>query len=119
RALPPDRLENATATLHPSTHVIASKYPIVSIWRQHMSDEEMTPLDLNRGEEALVVRPELEIRVSTLPAGGVVFVDALKERQTFGEAVDAASGATAAFDLTVCLRELLLAEAFVAISVAH
>jgi hypothetical protein len=45
RALPLDRLEDATATLHPSTHVIASKYPIVSIWRRHMSDKEMTPLE--------------------------------------------------------------------------
>lgn len=119
RALPPDRLENATPALHPSTRVIASKYPIVSIWRQHVSDEEMTPLDLNCGEEALVVRPELEIRVSTLPAGGAVFVEALEERQTFGEAVNAAAAVATDFDLTACLRELILAEAFVAISVAH
>ncbi|MGJ0452826.1 MAG: HvfC/BufC N-terminal domain-containing protein [Methylocystis sp.] len=119
RALPLDRLESATAALHPSTHVIASKHPIVSIWRRHMSDEKMKPLELDRGEEALVVRPELAISVSTLPAGGSAFVDALRRGGTFGEAVNAATGVAADFKLTDCLRELLLTGAFVAVSVAH
>jgi hypothetical protein len=119
RALPLDRLESATAALHPSTHVIASKHPIVSIWRRHMSDEKMRPLELDRGEEALVVRPELAIIVTALPAGGSAFVDALRRGRTFGEAVNAASGVAAEFKLTDCLRELLVAEAFVAISLAH
>jgi hypothetical protein len=77
----------------------------------------MTPLELNQGEEALVVRPELAIRMSTLPAGGSVFVHALEDGKTFDEAMKAATGIAADFDLTACLRELLLAEAFVAISV--
>ena len=119
RTLPHDRLDRATAVLHPSMHVIASKHPIVSIWRWHMSDEETKPLELNRGEEALVVRPELAIRVSTLPAGGSAFVDSLRDGRTFGESMHAATAAAADFELTSCLRELLVAEAFVAISLAH
>lgn len=119
RALPLDRLESATAALHPSTHVIASKHPIVSIWRWHMSDEKTRPLELDRGEEALVVRPELAISVSTLPAGGSAFVKALRSGGTFGEAVNAATGVAADFNLIDCLRELFLTGAFVAVSVAH
>ncbi|PWB89412.1 DUF2063 domain-containing protein [Methylocystis sp. MitZ-2018] len=119
RALPLDRLESATAVLHPSTHVVASAYPIVSIWRRHMSDEEMTPVELDHGEEALVVRPELAIKVTALPAGGSAFVDALRSGGTFGEAVNAATAVAADFKLTDCLRELLLTGAFVALSVAH
>lgn len=119
RALPLDRLEGATAALHPSTHVIASKHPIVSIWRWHNSDEKMRPLELGRGEEALVVRPDLAISVSTLPSGGSAFVDALRSGGTFGKAVNAATGVAADFNLIDCLRELLLTGAFVAVSVAR
>ncbi len=118
-ALPHERLDSATAVLHPSTQVVASAYPIVSIWGRHMSDDEMTPVELEHGEEALVVRPELTISVSTLPSGGSAFVDALRSGGTFGEAVNAATGVAADFKLTDCLRELLLTGAFVAVSVAH
>ena len=119
RALPLDRLESATAVLHPSTHVVASAYPIVSIWRRHMSDDEMTPVELDHGEEALVVRPELAIKVAALPAGGSAFIDALGSGGTFDEAVNAATAVAADFKLTECLRELFLTGAFVALSVAH
>lgn len=119
RALLHERLDNATAVLHPSTHVVASAYPIVSIWRRHMSDDEMTPVVLDHGEEALVVRPELAIKVAALPAGGSAFVDALRNGRTFGEAMNAATGVAAEFELTDCLRVLFLTEAFVAVSVAH
>jgi hypothetical protein len=119
RALPLDRLESATAVLHPSMHVVASAYPIVSIWRRHMSDDEMTPVELEHSEEALVVRPELAINVSMLPCGGSAFVDALRNGRTFGEAMNTATAVAADFKLTDCLRELLLTGAFVALSVAQ
>ncbi len=119
RALPFDQLAGATAALHPSTHVVMSTYPIVSIWRRHMSDEEMTPLELTHGEEALVVRPELAVNVTALPIGGSAFVHALEDGRTFGQAMTAASGVAADFDLTACLRELLLARAFVAVGVSR
>lgn len=119
RALPLDRLGEATAILHPSTHVIASKYPIVSIWRRHMSDIERAPLALDRGEEALVVRPELAVAVALLPAGGSAFAHALEAGGTFEQAVTAASGMTEDFDLTACLQALFVAEAFLAITVSR
>ena len=119
RALSHERLDSATAVLHPSTHVVASAYPIVSIWRRHMSDDKMTPVELDQGEEALVVRPELAIKVAALPAGGSAFIDALTSGGTFVEAVNAATAVAADFKLTDCLRELLLTGAFVALSVAH
>ncbi len=119
RAIPPDQLAGATAALHPSTHVISSKYPIVSIWRRHMSDEDLAPLELDHGEEALVVRPQLAVGVSALPTGGSAFVHALEEGRTFREAVTTASGVAADFDLTGCLQELFLSEAFTAICVSR
>lgn len=117
RALPFDRLDSATATLHPSTYVIASKYPIVSIWRRHMSDDDSTPLELSHGEDALILRPALEICVSTLAAGGAAFVEALKNGNSFGEAMNAAACVSTDFKLAACLSELLVADAFVAIHI--
>ena len=117
RALPPDQLADATAVLHPSAHVITSKYPIVSIWRRHMSDEDLSPLELDHGEEALVVRPQLAVNVAGLPIGGSAFVRALEDGRTFGTAMDAATGLVAEFDLTGCLQALLLAKVFLSISV--
>ncbi|MBM3564199.1 MAG: DUF2063 domain-containing protein [Alphaproteobacteria bacterium] len=119
RALPFDRLAGATAELHPSTHVVASQYPIVSIWRRHMSDDDAAQLELDHGEEALVVRPHLTINVTALPVGGSAFVRALERGEAFGQAVDAASGLTPEFDLTACLQALFLAEAFLAVNVSH
>jgi hypothetical protein len=84
-----------------------------------MSDDEMTPVVLDHGEEALVVRPELAIKVAALPAGGSAFVDALRNGRTFGEAMNAANAVAAEFKLIDCLRELFLTGAFVAVSVAH
>ncbi len=119
RALPHDRLDSATVVLHPSTQFVASAYPIVSIWRRHMSDDEMTPVELEHGEEALVVRPALAINVSTLPSGGSAFVDALRNGRTFGEAMNAGTAVATDFELTACLRELFVAQAFVVINVTH
>ncbi|MGD9543472.1 MAG: DUF2063 domain-containing protein [Methylocystis sp.] len=119
RALQPERLARATATLHPSAYVLASRYPIISIWKAHLSDDERNPLNLDDGEEALVVRPALEIRVTILPAGGSAFVSALQEGKTFGAAMAVATGIAADFDLTGCLRELIVSEAFVTVSAAR
>jgi hypothetical protein len=119
RAVPADQLADATAALHPSTHVITSKYPIVSIWRRHMSDEDLAPLELDHGEEPLVVRPRLAVSVAALPVGGSAFVHALEDGKTFRHAMEAATGRAADFDLTACLQALFLAEAFLSISVTH
>ena len=81
RALSHERLDSATAVLHPSTHVVASAYPIVSIWRRHMSDDEMTPVELEHGEEALVVRPELAISVVASSLRRIGFRGRAQERK--------------------------------------
>jgi hypothetical protein len=119
RSLPGDRLARATASLHPSTQVVPSKYPIVSIWRANQALNPPQILALHCPEEALVIRPHLDVNAHTLPAGGSAFVEALIARSTFGEAAQAASWRAKDFDLTGCLRGLLACEAFVAIEVEN
>ncbi len=93
RSLPPERLETATVSLHPSMQIVLSKYPIVSIWRANMAAGPPQILILDHAEHAFVVRPRLDVEVCALPAGGSVFVRSLINGDTFGEAVKAAKPA--------------------------
>jgi hypothetical protein len=117
RSLPGDLLEGAAASLHPSVQIVPSKYPIVSIWRENASLEEPTELELGGAEDALVVRPRLEVTAHVLPVGGYAFAKVLGDGGKFREAIDAAMRVAVDFDLTECLRVLLASDAFIAIRV--
>jgi hypothetical protein len=119
RSLPAHGLDEATASFHPSMQVVPSRYPMLSIWRRDMSNEETTQLELARGEDVLVVRPYLDVEVSELPAGGSVFVHALMNGSTFQDAANEAARRVADFDLAACLCVLLANNAFAAIRVRH
>jgi hypothetical protein len=115
RSLPPGRLEAATASFHASTQVVPSNYPIVSIWRANM-EPNPPGIMLDHAEDALVVRPHLEVEAHVLPAGGAAFIETLMGG-TFGQALSAASDRAKDFDIAGCLRTLLVCEAFTAINV--
>ncbi len=117
RSLPPEGLESATVSLHPSTQVLASAYPVVSIWHENTAPDPPQIVALDHAEDGLVVRPRLDVAVCALPVGGSAFVEALMGGAAFGEAAKAATGRARDFDLTTCLRALLACEAFTAISV--
>jgi hypothetical protein len=74
---------------------------------------------LDRGEDALVVRPRLDVEIRALPPGGAAFVEFLMGGGTFGEAAREAIRRTEDFDLTACLATLLACEAFSAICFAE
>lgn len=117
RNLPVDRLAAATTSLHPSTHVVRSAYPIVSIWRENASDNPPGTVVLDHGEDALILRPRFEVEIRMLPPGGVAFVEILMRGVAFGEAARYVSRRVKDFDLTGCLTTLLACEAFSAIHV--
>jgi hypothetical protein len=119
RSLPGDRLASATALLHPSTQVIPSRYPIISIWSANTAPDPPEILALDHAEDALVVRPRLAVEAHALPASGSTLVEVLMGGGTFGEAVNAASRRARDFDLAASLRTLLACEAFVAINVEN
>ena len=109
--LPADRLAgvdplgflSARLTLAPALRLIASDWPIVSIWRANAEDgpaPAMTP------ETALITRPGFDPRIHLLPAGADIFIAALNAGQPLGAAAEAAPDG---FDLGAALG-LLLAE---------
>ena len=68
---------------------------------------ELAPIEDWHGEDALVVRPHLEVEVRLLPFGGAAFLLALGSGLTIGEAAEAAFADHPEFDLIRGLAELM------------
>lgn len=116
-SLAPDALTRARLTLHPSLELVASRYPLVSLYERNLSDElaadNERSLDMRQGETALVLRPHLDVEVRRVPAGGGAFIGALAEGCRLGEA--AASATTDGFDLAANIAALFGAGGVVAV----
>jgi hypothetical protein len=116
--LTPDELARCTLTLHPSLEIIASRRPVLSIWRAHQGDEPPEIATLERGEDALILRPDLDVEAHLLPAGGCVLLSAIREGRALGEAVARALRSADGFDLAAMLSLLFSSRAIVAVSLA-
>lgn len=92
---------------HPSATVMRSAYPVVTIWAMNAGEAELGPIDDWTGEDALVIRPHLNVLVHRLPPGGATFLQRLIAGSTLGSAVEAAMNETQDFDLTANLAGLL------------
>lgn len=99
-------------TPHPSTSVVRSPHPFVTIWAMNAGDIPLAPIENWTAEDALVVRPEMIVNVRRLPPGGAVFVSTLMAGGTLGMAFETAMHETDAFDLAENLAGILQAGAF-------
>jgi hypothetical protein len=107
---------SATLTLHPSLHVVRSVYPVITIWHLAAREGEDEPARLPAdGEDALVVRPKLDVEVRRLPAGGAAFVLALKSGACLEQAAEQAAQEVAGFDLEANLAGLVVSGAIVGV----
>jgi len=93
--------------LHPSTEIVRSAFPIVTIWAMNSGEQELAPIGNWRGEDALVARPYLDVQVRTLPPGGAAFLLALAAGQSLREAAEAALADDRDFDLAYNLAGLI------------
>jgi hypothetical protein len=93
--------------LHPSTEIVRSCHPIVTIWAMNSGEQPLAPIADWRGEDALVARPHLEVEIRALPPGGAAFLLALAAGRPLGVAAEAALAEDADFDLTVNLAGLM------------
>ncbi len=69
----------------------------------------------DKAEAALVTRPELDVVVQLLPAGGAIFLKELARGEKLGAAASAASANTAAFDLPLNIAGMIEAGALTSI----
>lgn len=112
-SLPPAAMAGARLILHPSLATVRSAFPAFAIWLMNARDDlAADAVDFSRSEDTLIVRPELDVFVGPLPAGGADFIDELR-RSAFADAANVAVQRTPDFDLTSTLVQLIRAGAFV------
>ncbi|MDI6837266.1 DNA-binding domain-containing protein [Ciceribacter thiooxidans] len=114
-AVPPERLVSLRFRPHPSLAILRSPHPVVTIWTMNAGEAKPAPITVWRGEDAVVVRPEMLVEVRRLPHGGAVFLQSLADGAPLGEAAAQALGATDDFDLSANLAGILEAGLFTAI----
>ena len=109
RLAAPDDLPQARLRLHPSLAVLRSPHAIVSLWAAHQGLGEISQVDPNRAECALVLRADDDAAVLQIDATTACFVQHLADGATLAEAAEAASDAAAdaAFDLGASLGLLI------------
>lgn len=100
-AVPPERLPDLRFELHPAARLLRSPYPVLTIWRvnqpQWTGDQA---LDLGLGaEQVLVIRRALEVALEPLSAAEYAMLDALDAGRSLCDALAAAHGVIADFDL--------------------
>ena len=114
-SLPAGRLRRLRLGLHPSIFLVASRFPIVTIWETNQSGHENGRVVRWSAECALVARPFLEVEVRRLPPGGYAFISVLSQGRTIAAALDAATAADPKFDMAINCA--LLIEANVVIGI--
>ncbi|MDI7860997.1 DNA-binding domain-containing protein [Rhizobiaceae bacterium n13] len=114
-AVDPSRLAGLTFVMHPSASVVRSPHPVVTIWAMNAGEMEIAPIAGLAGEDALIVRPQMNVEVHRLPPGGAVFLEALQTGSTLAAAVESASADSADFNLSANIAGALGAGAFAAV----
>ena len=103
----PQALAGIRVTLHPSVEILRSPHPVVTIWAMNAGEAELASIEDWAGEDAVIARPQFDVTVRKLPAGGAAFLAALAEGTTFGDAAQAAVADHLEFDLAANLAGLI------------
>jgi hypothetical protein len=110
-----DKIGSTRVKLHPSVTILASPYPVLSIWDANRADAVPAIEDWS-AETVLVVRPFLEVEMVRLAAGTGAFLLALQSGASIAEAVKVASAAAPDFHAADALATLIGQNLAVALS---
>jgi len=119
RGRDPQALWGARAILHPSAQILRSPHPIVTVWAMNAGEVELGPIDEDDAEDALVMRPQLDVVVRKLPPGGAAFLQALAAGPALGESAEIAAAADQRFDLAANLAGLIGSGVLVGLSLSE
>jgi hypothetical protein len=106
-ALDVSALRGLRFDLHPSFEIVCSQHPIVTIWAMNSGARALAPIEAWSAEDALIVRPYLDVEIRQLPPGGAMLLRTLADGRSLGEAIDSAQADCAEFDLTGNLAGLI------------
>jgi hypothetical protein len=98
-SLPQQRLADLGVVLHPSVGLLASRFPVVTVWEANRDVSDAFVIRQWVAEQALVARPFRKVEVRRLAAGGLPFLAALRAGATISAAAEVASSAAADFVL--------------------
>lgn len=113
-ALAPEEFPAVRFQLHPSTRLVRSQFPALTIWQMNIGDGVPAPVDLAAGgEDVLVVRALADVEVRLISGGSFEFVQALADGASVLAAMKAALTADHRFDLSANLSGLMQAGALV------
>jgi hypothetical protein len=110
----PNELPAIRLELHTSLRIVRSEFPALTIWQMNVDGGVPAPVDLNAGgEDVLVVRPQGDVEVRSIPKGSPEFIQSLADRKPLLAALEEALIANSRFDLSANLADLLRAGALV------
>ncbi|MEO9167818.1 MAG: DNA-binding domain-containing protein [Aestuariivirga sp.] len=108
----PEDFERIVFTLRPSLRLVPSNYPSLSIWQMNLDDGEPRPIDLLRCENAIFLRPQVDVEARAVSDGSFAFLQALVRGETVVQALREATQHDEPFDLGTHLSELFRMGAF-------
>ena len=104
-SLSPDCLPGTRIAFHPAARLLRFATPAATVWASApVSDGSIAPTE-GLGEDALITRPDCDVRVRVLPPGGYDFALKTMERATLIEAFTALDDPT--FDFGIHLVGLV------------
>ena len=107
-AIPVEAIATVHFDLHPSLGLLASNFPVLSIWRMHMSDKGAKGGTLAATPEfALILRPALDVETHEIGAVFHNFTQSLAVGKPLGVAAELALAKHAGFDLQSALAGLI------------
>ncbi len=102
-------LPNLSFDLHPTMALIKSDFPIVTIWQAHQQEEPsnfLEGLNMQEGEAALIIRPELDVLIHQVSIGTFEFLQSLEKGLSFSLSVEQAIAIEPSFDIPANLAGL-------------
>lgn len=101
--------------LHPALGLIKSRWPVLSLWAASTGLGSSSDVDMNRAEQALVIRPHLTVEARLLHADSFAFMTALHHGRSLQQAAVDAADVDPAFDLAEHMKGLFAVGAVSAI----
>ena len=112
----PNQLPHLLAGFQPSMALVRSQYAVISLWAAHQGMANIETVDPHVAENALIIRPDLDVDVIRLTDGAGEFVEQLLGGADLGSAATQASLADPQFDLTGTVSLLMRTQAIISIT---
>ena len=103
-------------SLHPSLSVVSSASAVVSLWAAHQGVLDLSTVEPDTPEAALILRNGLDVEVLKISAAAGAFLCELQAGASLGTAAAEAAGIDAEFDLVGILSLLLKKSAITALN---